>query len=552
MLRINKKITVILILILAVIFLLPELVSAQDTFGVNRLTNGAAGNALVLKAIPLEVTIARIINIVLGLLGIIATLIILLGGFIWMTSQGNSEKIDQAKKIIINGAIGLLIVMASWGIARWILDSAYDSFFGTGDGYEEGAYEGGVGLGGSVLESHYPARNATDIPRNTNIYVTFKEPMDVRLFLADDSCPADNPCEVDNTYIKLRVAGTQDDLANNELIVIYDTSQKMFEFNPYGDTNTHLGVDNGNVKYQMLLDSLETANGERAFPFTGFYDWEFTVNNEIDLIPPTVVSVLPANGTNDNPRNSAVQINFSEAISPRFVTGVYDGNTNLFTNIVLADTNGAINGEYKISNQYRTVDFLTDTICGQNSCGGEVTCLPGPRTLPPGITGIINGNVADLNSVRDASGNVLDGDYDDIAGGNFIWSFGTSNEIDLIAPVLINQGASTNVSLEDDLELVFSKPLLSRSINSDNIGLYQTNPGDINFWLSLENNNTIHINHDKFQPLSNYNPIMNSGIKDSSQNCWYPCECTDPGGSCNCDYLNCVGNNCIGPIVPNL
>lgn len=68
----------------------------------------------------------RIINLVLSFLGLIALVIILTGGFKYMTSQGNSTKTDEAKKIIISGVIGLAIVLASWGVARWIIDTLND------------------------------------------------------------------------------------------------------------------------------------------------------------------------------------------------------------------------------------------------------------------------------------------------------------------------------------------------------------------------------------------------------------------------------------------
>ncbi|MFH1230998.1 MAG: Ig-like domain-containing protein, partial [Planctomycetota bacterium] len=409
-------------------------------------------------------------------------------------------------------------------------------------------YSGGNGLGGGVLESHDPARNATGIPRNTMIYVTFKEPMQLAEILENTNCPANQLCNANTTHIKLRKAGTQDDLNNNQLFVIWEPTQKMFEFNPYGDDlNNHLGNPNSDVRYQMVLDDLKTGNDEKAFPFTGFYDWEFTVNNVLDLTPPTVVSVLPAPDSLDNPRNSAVQIIFSEAISPRFVTGKYPQDS--FINIKMEDNaNNIVNGEYIISNQYRTVDFITDTLCGTNSCGGDVYCLPGPQT----ITGTANGtqdNSPIIELIEDAAGNVLDGDNDGIQGGDHSWSFGTNNTIDLTPPVLNSLTPVTNVNVSNALQLVFSRPLLSRSINTDNIGIYEAVPGDVNYWIGL-NGNTVYLNHDKFKSSTDYHPIMSSGIKDGLQNCWYHCDCNDPAGGCVCDDAElappCTGNFCRG------
>jgi len=71
----------------------------------------------------IRATIASIINVAMGLLGIIAVGIILIGGFQWMTAGGNEENVDKAKKRIIQGVIGLAIILASWAIARFVLES---------------------------------------------------------------------------------------------------------------------------------------------------------------------------------------------------------------------------------------------------------------------------------------------------------------------------------------------------------------------------------------------------------------------------------------------
>lgn len=71
----------------------------------------------------LKTTISNIIRIILGFLGIITIIIILYGGLIWMTSFGNEDKIDQAKKLIGSGVVGLLLVLASYAIASFVINS---------------------------------------------------------------------------------------------------------------------------------------------------------------------------------------------------------------------------------------------------------------------------------------------------------------------------------------------------------------------------------------------------------------------------------------------
>ncbi|MFA5359821.1 MAG: pilin [Patescibacteria group bacterium] len=66
---------------------------------------------------------ASVINVILGFLGIVAVIIILLGGFKWMTAGGNEDKVGEAKKLITAGIIGLVIIVASFAIATFVLDS---------------------------------------------------------------------------------------------------------------------------------------------------------------------------------------------------------------------------------------------------------------------------------------------------------------------------------------------------------------------------------------------------------------------------------------------
>src|SRR3989339_788363 len=66
---------------------------------------------------------ASVINIILGFLGIIAVVLIIAGGFMWMTAAGNDEKIGTARKIMTAGVIGLVILLAAFGIARFVVNA---------------------------------------------------------------------------------------------------------------------------------------------------------------------------------------------------------------------------------------------------------------------------------------------------------------------------------------------------------------------------------------------------------------------------------------------
>jgi len=71
----------------------------------------------------LRVTIASIIRTAMGLLGIVAVVIILIGGFTWMTAGGNEEKVAEAKKWIFAGVIGLAIILSAYALASYVISS---------------------------------------------------------------------------------------------------------------------------------------------------------------------------------------------------------------------------------------------------------------------------------------------------------------------------------------------------------------------------------------------------------------------------------------------
>ena len=72
---------------------------------------------------PREI-IAAVVRVVLGFLGIITVLLILGGGFKYMTAGGDEDQIGEAKQLIISGVIGLVIVLASFGLASFLMTAA--------------------------------------------------------------------------------------------------------------------------------------------------------------------------------------------------------------------------------------------------------------------------------------------------------------------------------------------------------------------------------------------------------------------------------------------
>ena len=66
--------------------------------------------------------IGKIINSALGIVGSLALLMFIYGGFVWLTSAGSSDKVTKGKNILVWATIGLAVIFMSYGATRFVLD----------------------------------------------------------------------------------------------------------------------------------------------------------------------------------------------------------------------------------------------------------------------------------------------------------------------------------------------------------------------------------------------------------------------------------------------
>lgn len=65
--------------------------------------------------------IVNIIRFILGFLGLIAVIIVLYGGFQWMTAAGNEEKVSSARATLTAGLIGLVIILSAYALTQFVI-----------------------------------------------------------------------------------------------------------------------------------------------------------------------------------------------------------------------------------------------------------------------------------------------------------------------------------------------------------------------------------------------------------------------------------------------
>jgi hypothetical protein len=52
----------------------------------------------------------------------VAVVIVLIGGFKWMTAGGNDDQVGEAKKWIFSGVIGLAIILSAYALASFVIN----------------------------------------------------------------------------------------------------------------------------------------------------------------------------------------------------------------------------------------------------------------------------------------------------------------------------------------------------------------------------------------------------------------------------------------------
>lgn len=70
--------------------------------------------------VDLSSSVGDLINYALGVVGTIAIIFFIYGGFQWMTAEGKAEQSSQARMIIMWTAIGLAVIFSSYLIISFI------------------------------------------------------------------------------------------------------------------------------------------------------------------------------------------------------------------------------------------------------------------------------------------------------------------------------------------------------------------------------------------------------------------------------------------------
>lgn len=394
--------------------------SAQTTSVENAAVPITAGLDVIEKPLGLpkedvRVVIARIIRVALGLIGIIMVVLLMYGGYLWMSAGGNNEQISKAQQVLKNAAIGLAIILSSYAITIFVMRvlgigdaGGGDQGGGGGGSVQTQNFQGSGALGG-IIKDHYPTRDQQDVPRNTRIIITFRKPIKLSSFVQNTNQTKDQngnevfgdctnigdkmnwqtDCDsliLDNDHINITRADNGQKI-NGASILASVANGKVYTIviRPYD----YLGSNSEKIAYKVrlgkaiLLDD-PVNNNPPAFEAkvlgNDYYEWQFTCSTALDTTPPHVASVFPGNKSVET-KNSVIQIDFSKPMDPTGIQGKFLQGNSVYAlegnNIFLKSNQSSVPlGSFTLTNGYRTLEFTSIKECGKNACGNKIYCLP--------------------------------------------------------------------------------------------------------------------------------------------------------------------------------
>ena len=226
------------------------------------------------------------------------------------------------------------------------------------------------------------------------------------------------------------------------------------------------------------------------------------------------VRTVKINDRPDQPKNSLIQVTFNEPMNPMLLSGSSQDLAR-YLRVINTATNQAVAGSFRLSNEYKTVEFVPSEQCGTNGCGEPIYCLPPSSNLrvelvAAQLSAVCNTEAECItrapyincvagvctnpetepypegvasSGLTDSANNSLDGNrnkkaegpisfYNEnkpevVDGDNFSWSFWITDVMDITPPVILSvtpSEAEQAVDLSGPMRVVFNKLMSSGSL----------------------------------------------------------------------------------------
>lgn len=114
----KKRILVFFVLL--TISVIPTIVFAEGELGTTKASCNPGEFCNPLGTTDIPTLAGRIINAVLGIVGSIALVMFIYGGFSWMTAAGNQEAVTKGKNILIWATVGLIVIFSAYALVNFV------------------------------------------------------------------------------------------------------------------------------------------------------------------------------------------------------------------------------------------------------------------------------------------------------------------------------------------------------------------------------------------------------------------------------------------------
>lgn len=285
-----KKILIIIFFIVGFFgFINADFVSADSNDLLFGGQEEAVGEVIGLGDTDPRILIANIIRIILGFLGIIAVILTMYAGWLYMTAAGEEDKIDQAKKILIGAVIGLVIILSSFALATFVLDRLYDATGSEGGsggcnppclpGYccVAGSCEscGTIPHGTNLTSNILPPDGSDYYPMNTIGLVRFNKGVDSQSGSFNDGGQNLSVNFSDEKRLEFTSQATCAEVAAGTEIIVPENWQDKFCFDP-------------DIDYAVAVSGYESLIGGQVLNCSIGCVSNFRVSAEIDVSSPEI------------------------------------------------------------------------------------------------------------------------------------------------------------------------------------------------------------------------------------------------------------------------
>ena len=69
----------------------------------------------------------RTLQLLLGFAPLLSLMMIMLGGFMWMASGGDEERLDKAKKTVSSSVVGLVVILLAWATVQFVMKTTLNA-----------------------------------------------------------------------------------------------------------------------------------------------------------------------------------------------------------------------------------------------------------------------------------------------------------------------------------------------------------------------------------------------------------------------------------------